>query len=248
MKRAKDIYGGEDPRFLPFYGLREAALCLRLPVTTLRRWTIGRECEIKSGRRVSLPLIRPADPERSLLSFVNLLEGQALRAFRRVHNLRFKVIREAFTALKTLDAPYAKEHPLAFEDFLTGGLDIFVERVGALITLNPARQIATWAAFRNHLQRIRRDATGPTAFFPWVEGEGETTTHVTIDPHVAFGRPVLTGTGIATAVIASFVRAGERINDIAEDYALSPEQVETAVTFERKRPKLPPLLHHLAGL
>ncbi|MHB8797138.1 MAG: DUF433 domain-containing protein [Thermoanaerobaculia bacterium] len=232
MKRAKDIYGGEDPRFLPFYGLREAALCLRLPVATLRQWTVGREYEIKSGRKVFLPLIRPADPERNLLSFVNLLEGQALRAFRREHNLRFKVIREALTSLKTLDGPYAKEHPLAFEDFLTDGLDIFVERVGDLITLNPARQIAIRAAFRNHLQRIRRDATGPTAFFPWVEGEGETTTPVTIDPRVAFGRPVLTGTGIATAVIASFVRAGERIKDIAEDYDLSPEQVEAAVTFE----------------
>ncbi len=232
MTRRKDIYRGEDPRFLPFYGLREAALCLRLPVATLRQWTMGREYEIKSGRKVFLSLIRPADPERNVLSFVNLLEGQALRAFRREHKLGFKVLRKALASLKVLDGPRAKKHPLAFEDFLTDGLDILVERVGELIGLNPARQIAIRAAFRKHLQRIRRDSTGPTAFFPWVGGEGETTMPVAVDPRVAFGRPVLTGTGIATAVIASFVRAGERIEDIAEDYDLSPEQVETAVTFE----------------
>lgn len=232
MKRAKDIYRGEDPRFLPFYGLREAALCLRLPVATLRQWTLGREYEIKSGKKVFRPLIQPADPDRTLLSFVNLLEGQALRAFRREHNLRFKVIREALTSLKSLDGPHAETHPLAFEDFLTDGLDIFVERVGELITLNPARQIAIRAAFRNHLQRIRRDANGPTLFFPWVGGEGEKDTPVTVDPRVAFGRPVITGTGISTAVLASFVRAGEQIADVAEDYDLSQEQVEAAVTFE----------------
>ena len=232
MTRRKDIYGGEDPRFLPFYGLREAALCLRLPAATLRQWTLGREYEIKSGRKVFLPLIRPADADRNLFSFVNLLEGQALRAFRREHKLGFKVIRTALASLKVLDGPRAKEHPLAFEDFLADGLDIFVDRVGELIMLNPPRQIAIRAAFRNHLRRIRRDSNGPTAFFPWVGGEGETTTPVTVDPRVAFGRPVLTGTGIATAVIAGFVRAGERIEDIAEDYDLSPKQVETAVTFE----------------
>lgn len=232
MKRSGDIYRGQDPRFLPFYGLRDAALCLRLPVATLRQWTVGREYEIKSGKKVFLPLIRPADPERNLLSFVNLLEGQALRAFRREHSLRFKVIREALTSLKALDGPRVKQHPLAFEDFLTDGLDIFVERVGELITLNPARQIAIRAAFKNHLRRIQRDAEGPVLFFPWVGGEGETATPVTVDPRVAFGRPVITGTGISTAVIASFVRAGDRIEDIAEDYDLSPEQVEAAVTFE----------------
>jgi len=232
LKRSGDIYGGQDPRLLPFYDLREAALCLRLPVATLRKWTVGREYEIKSGKEVFLPLIRPADPDRNLLSFVNLLEGQALRAFRREHGLRFEVIREALTSLKALDGPRVKQHPLAFEDFLTDGLDIFVERVGELITLNPARQIAIRAAFRNHLRRIRRDADGPVLFLPWVGGEGETTTPVTVNPRVAFGRPVITGTGISTAVIAGFVRAGDRIEDVARYYDLSPEQVEAAITFE----------------
>ena len=232
MKRSGDIYRGRDPRTLPFYDLREAALCLRLPIATLRRWTVGRQHEIKSRKKAFRPLIRPADPERNLLSFVNLLEGQALRAFRREHGLRSKVIRGALRSVKALDGPRMKQHPLAFEDFLTDGLDIFVERVGELITLNPARQFAIRAAFKNHLQRIQRDAEGPVLFFPWVGGEGETATPVTVNPRIAFGRPVLTGTGISTAVIAGFVRAGDRIEDVAKYYDLSPEQVEAAVTFE----------------
>jgi len=228
----RDIYGGEDPRFLPLYGLTEAALCLRLPVVTLRQWTLGRGYPTKAGAGVFRPLIAPADPNRRLLSFVNLLEGQALRAFRKEHGLSFRVIREALASLKALDGDRAKKHPLAFEAFLTDQLDIFVERLGELITLNPARQVAIREAFRSNIRRIRRDATGPVALFPWVGGEGSEETPVTIDPRVAFGHPTITGTGISTAVLASFVRAGESVVAVAEDYDLRPEQVTAAIRFE----------------
>ena len=232
VPRRGDIYRGQDPRFLPFYGLTEAALCLRLPLATLRQWAVGRPYPTKDGGRVTPPLIKMADPERRLLSFVNLMECQALRAFRREHELSFKVIREALASLKALDGPLAKEHPLAFEEFLADRAEIFVERLGELITLNKARQIAFTAVFRSHLQRIQRDADGPVAFFPWIRWEGGEERLVAVNPRVSFGRPVIAGTGVSTAVIASFVRAGESIQAIAEDYDLTTAQVEAAVTFE----------------
>ena len=232
MGRRTDIYGGKDPRLLPFYSFTEAALCLRIPVITLRQWTLGRGYPTKTGDRVSRPLITAADPGRRLLSFVNLLEGQALRAFRNEHGLRLSVIRAALASLEVLDGDAAKAHPLAFEQFLTDRLDIFVERVGQLITLNPARQIAIREAFRNDLKRIQRDETGPVALFPWVGGEWLSGTPVTINPRVGFGRPTVTGTGISTAVLASLVRAGESVDSVAEDYVLSIDQVTAAIRFE----------------
>lgn len=232
MPRRGDVYSGQDPRYLPFYGLAEAALCLRLPVATLRQWAVGRPYPTKDGGRVTRPLIQIADPARRLLSFVNLMECQALRAFRREHELSFRVIRDALASLKELDGPSAKDHPLAFEEFLTDRADIFVDRLGDLITLDKARQIAIRAAFKSNLQRIQRDADGPVAFFPWLGYDGGDERLVAVNPRVSFGRPVIAGTGISTAVIASFIRAGESVQSIAEDYDLTPAQVEAAVTFE----------------
>jgi hypothetical protein len=35
-----DIYGGRDPRDIPFYAIREAALCLDLNPAMLRTWAV----------------------------------------------------------------------------------------------------------------------------------------------------------------------------------------------------------------
>jgi len=56
--------------------------------------------------------------------------------------------------------------------------------------------------------------------------------YVLIDPYVAFGRPVLTGTGIPTAVIADRYKAGESIDELAEDYGQDRFHIEEAIRCE----------------
>ena len=58
---------------------------------------------------------------------------------------------------------------------------------------------------------------------------------VVIDPYVSFGRPVLVGTGIPTAVIAARYKAGESVDDLADDYGRSREEIEEAIRCERFR-------------
>ena len=53
-----------------------------------------------------------------------------------------------------------------------------------------------------------------------------------IDPHVSFGRPVITGTGILTAVIAERYKAGEAIAELAEDYGRESLEIEEAIRCE----------------
>jgi uncharacterized protein (DUF433 family) len=55
---------------------------------------------------------------------------------------------------------------------------------------------------------------------------------VVIDPYVSFGRPVLAGTGIATAVVAERYKAGESIADLAEDYGRQALEIEEAIRCE----------------
>jgi uncharacterized protein (DUF433 family) len=55
---------------------------------------------------------------------------------------------------------------------------------------------------------------------------------IVIDPFITFGRPVLAGTGIPTAIVAERYKAGESIKELAQDYDLLPQAVQEAIRCE----------------
>jgi len=55
---------------------------------------------------------------------------------------------------------------------------------------------------------------------------------VVIDPEVSFGKPVLVGTGIPTSTVAERYKAGESVDDLAEDYDLERAKIEEAIRCE----------------
>jgi uncharacterized protein (DUF433 family) len=56
---------------------------------------------------------------------------------------------------------------------------------------------------------------------------------IVIDPKISFGRPVVNGAFISTRSIVDRIDAGEKLEDVARDYNLTPDVVEMAVVFER---------------
>ena len=87
---------------------------------------------------------------------------------------------------------------------------------------------------REHLQRIERDEEGlAIRLYPFTRYRHvQNPKLILIDPRIAFGRPVLVGTGIATSTVAERYKAGESIAALAEDYARQPEEIEEAVRCE----------------
>ncbi len=84
-----------------------------------------------------------------------------------------------------------------------------------------------------HLQRIEQDASGLFNFFPFVEKRSPAEPKiVVINPAVAFGRPVIAGTEISTAVIAARLHARESISDLAKEYGRTENEMEEAVRWE----------------
>ena len=84
------------------------------------------------------------------------------------------------------------------------------------------------------LKRVEHDDDGmPTRFYPFTRGYGrEAPKLVVIDPSVAFGRPVIAGSGVRTGVVARRIKGGELISDVADDYLLEPSQIAEAVRYE----------------
>ena len=55
---------------------------------------------------------------------------------------------------------------------------------------------------------------------------------IVIDPLISFGRPVLAGSGIPTAVIAERYKAGESVDELADDYGRERLEIEEAIRYE----------------
>lgn len=54
---------------------------------------------------------------------------------------------------------------------------------------------------------------------------------ISMDPDVRFGKPCITGTRIDVATIVGALAAGESMATVAEEYALTLEQVRSALGY-----------------
>ncbi|NGZ03085.1 MAG: hypothetical protein CV090_08550 [Nitrospira sp. WS238] len=221
-----------DPREIPSYSMMEAAHYLRIPRTTVRDWVSGRHYRSTAGVCFSRPIIHIPNPTMKLLSFMNLVEIHVLDAIRRKHDIPLEKVR---TAVNYLSKQFPSKHPLADQEFVTDGLNLFIKKFSGLISISQEGQLAIQAVLQAHLHRVERDFKGiPVRLYPFtrkrdLQKEPKT---IVIDPHVSFGRPVLAGTGIPTAVIAERYKAGESMDDLAEDYGRRRLEIEEAIRCE----------------
>ncbi len=220
-----------DIRELPAYGITEAAHYLRIPRATLRSWVLGRHYPTGRGPKFFEPIIPLPEKEPPTLSFINLVEVHILDAIRREHEIPLPKVR---TALRYLKSRYPSKRPLVDQSFETDGLNLFIEKYGQLINISHSGQLAIRSLLMAHLRRIQRDPDGiPVKLFPFTrKREADEPMAVVIDPHISFGRPVLAGTGIVTAIVAGRYKAGDSVDDLAEDYGRQRFEIEEAIRCE----------------
>ncbi len=235
-QKIRKIYG-DDPKEIPLYGISQAANYLKIPVQTLRNWIKGQKYKVgqKSEVRVSSPVIKLPNPNLPILSFTNLVEAHVLKGIRKAENIPFYKVRDA---LGYVGEEFQKKHPLAEHQFLTDGVDLFIEHLGQLITVSKRGQIAMREAIEIYLKRIDRNPDkSPIRLYPFIKrGDEESEPKiVSINPLVSFGRPVIAGTGVPTEIIAERFYAGDSLKDLTEDYGITEEKVLEAIRYEPKR-------------
>jgi uncharacterized protein (DUF433 family)/DNA-binding transcriptional MerR regulator len=205
------------------YGTTEVAHWLRVPPRTIRNW-ISDEA-----------LIIPA--ESHLLSFANVLELHVLKGMRKIHEIPMQRIRRALDHVRN---EFPSLHPLIDREFQTDGVDIFVMDLNRYINVSRYGQQGFREIVSTYLKRIgREEKTGMAqALFPFVVTDNATEPElISMNPRIAFGKPVISGTGISTAVIAArFSGARQSVSDLAEEYGLSPTQIEEAIRWEKIQP------------
>jgi uncharacterized protein (DUF433 family) len=228
---AIDIYQGRDPRDIPAYTYADAAAYLSLPLSTLRSWIRGYEYQTKGGRKLSKPVFYLPEPKLPRLSYMNLVEAFVLGSLRRKYKIDLQKIR---TAIAALEREFGSRHPLAQHRFETNGIDIFVEKYGQLINVGRDGQLAMRDVLQSYLTRVEHDPAGKAArLYPFIRLNGTAQPkHVVINPYVSFGKPVITGTGLPTRVVAERYKAGDSIPQIARDYGRKAEEIDDAIRYE----------------
>jgi len=227
----KTFVKSDEARSLPAYRIVDAARYLNIPTSTLRSWVSGQRYQTQEGPQFFRPVIAISSEKPPLLSFLSLVEAHVLDAIRRKHGIPLPKIR---IALDYLAQRFPSDHPLATQEFESDGLNLFLEKFGQLINISQAGQLAMREILRAYLQRIERDDSGfPCRLYPFTrKGRPDEPRAVVIDPYVSFGRPVLAGTGVPTAVIADRYKAGESIESLADDYGRDRLEIEDAIRSE----------------
>jgi uncharacterized protein (DUF433 family) len=221
-----------DIRDQPAYGPAEAARYLRLPAATLRTWLVGRAYPKGDTQATFHPLIKPASTQPLQVSFYNLIEAHVLRALRTEHGVALAELRKAISyAEKRLQL----HRLLLSPELRTHAGQVFLDRYVELINLSASGQLAMRKMFEDHLQRVEWDEWQfPVRLYPYIESPQRASDRpIAIDPHVAFGRPIIRRVGVSTAAISDRIDAGETVDALVDDYDLSREEIEQAVLFSR---------------
>jgi uncharacterized protein (DUF433 family) len=210
---------------VPVYGMMDAAHYLRVPYQTLRYWTRGRD-SIE-------PLVRLADEDPPRLSFFNLMECHMISSIRTHYNLRVPKVRRALRVLAEL---YPSPHPLIDKPLETDRFDLFIrEHEDDLVCLTKNGQIPFKEFVVMHLQRIETNKEGMLTFYPFVEKRSaDEPKIIMMSPAVSFGKPVISGSSIPTAVISSRFHARESVPDLAGEYGRTIKEIEEAIRWESR--------------
>jgi uncharacterized protein (DUF433 family) len=138
------------------------------------------------------------------------------------------------TALDYATKALGVDRVLLSEELRATTGNIFLQHLGSLINVGTGGQEAFPEVLAAYLQRVEWNLDGlPARIFPLTRVDhSQAPRLVTIDPRIAFGRPVIERKSIKTSVIAERFKAGESIRDIAADYDLEPFEVEEAIRYE----------------
>ena len=163
------------------------------------------------------------------MSFLNLTEAHVLAALRQNHRVPMSNIR---AAVAWLSRRYDTDYPLLHPELATDGLDVFVKEFGKIISASERGQEVMREIIERYLSRIERDKHGmPIEFYPFTRGPEAATTPklIVINPAVAFGRPVISGTRVAASTIIERFKAGDSPDALAEDYRIKLDAVHEAI-------------------
>lgn len=212
---AEGRLGMTDIRFdRPLYGASEAAAYVGVTTPTIRRWS---------------DVITQIDANAAgkTIPFAGLAEATVVRELRDA-GLSLRAIREANERLKE---SLRMSHPLIYRNLAHDGREILCRIDGSWERARD-RNLGIPDIIEVGLQRVSLwgdDDLPARLRIDWYGCE------VIIDPRLSGGHPLHWQSGARVEDILGLVRAGDSVDVAAEEFGLSPEEVQTLVLADYRR-------------
>lgn len=208
--------------YVPNYRIREAARYAHLSSQTVAKW------HRKPGSNRKSPLSVKATG--ASLSYLQLIEVAVVSSFRKAGVTLKKIAAAREYLAKQLEA----EFPFAEYRFKTDGKDLWMDYAQfeasagdkTLLAASQGGQLA-WGDIIGRLQEFDYENDCGLAIRWHVAGRDA---NVIIDPRIQFGAPSVEG--VATWAFKGRWKAGEEIDDIADDFGVANIDVLAALHFE----------------
>jgi len=195
---------------------------------TSKRWIEGYAHSLPDGRKIVLPPITPGrDITGDGVSFSDLVEIVAIGGFK---NLGFSV-RTVRKIVESCQEQFNVRHPLSVMEFKSNGRDVFVKDGSTLRDVLKRKAQPAWDEILGPFLETL-DYRDSFAYRWWPLGKNRP---IVIDPEYGYGLPVVAGSGVRTEIIIERLRAGDLPEDIAYDFNVSHEEVDSAIQYEVQR-------------
>jgi uncharacterized protein (DUF433 family) len=212
------------------YPFPEAARLTEVPISSIRRWTLGYHFVRGGERRWSPPLVKPKIHRIDgvpAVSFLDLQELRFLHAFR-AHGVSWYWLRIAHARAKER---IGHDRPFSTGKFRSSGRAILTEvatssRDRALEDI-VSSQLEFKKVLAPYLRGVEFSSGIAVRWFPRADRR------VLVDPTRSFGQPVVAEAGVPTSVLARSYKAEGSMNRVARWYDVDVRSVRAAVEFER---------------
>ncbi|MFF0146777.1 uncharacterized protein DUF433 [Amycolatopsis sulphurea] len=201
----------------PLLTPKEVARHLQIPQSTMYGW-LGEQAG-------GTPLVHQVTPERHgrpSVPFVAVVEAYVLRALRDLKLTKRKIRDAAAEVRSSFDTPYA----LATKKIATDGVDIFVHYLDGDLARVGDGQRPFREVINDYLHFIEWDTNDGFAGSLRLRQYPDIAP-VVIDPRFGWGAPVVESARVPVDTVVDLWLAGESFSDVAYEYGLTPEQVES---------------------
>lgn len=217
-------------KLLPAYPLAEAARYLGSNPSTLRAWFHGRDYKVRGQIKNAKAVLSAAGGKGEPISFLDLIEAHVLLAIRKGYGIPMKNFRKAMEYLREVGGDL---HFLAHRDFLHDRKNLYVKWENKLMSLSERGQLVGREIVAEGLKQILYGEDDyASRFFP--RNDDRRQEAIVLDPNINFGRPCLVRLGVGAEAIASRFFAGEKFDDLVQDYAATREEIEEAIRWHER--------------
>lgn len=213
------------------YTLPDAARLTGVPISSIRRWTLGYHYIRNGERRFSPPLVKPQIhpiDNAPALSFLDLQEVRFLHAFRS-RGASWQALRIAHErAVQRI----GHRHPFSTGRFRSAGREILAEVAVSERDRVLENIVTTQLVFRRiiapYLRGLEFRDDIVVRWFPRRDRS------IVVDPEKNFGQPIVAKGGVPTNILARSYRAERSFARVARWYDVDQKAVRAAVEFERR--------------